>query len=441
VLGAIDNTVTFEGVIIRNEQVFTARAGGVPVWEVSDGTRVRVGDLVCGIHDAEVVAQLNAQIAAINRQTLNIQDFRAELSVVEEDVARMNGVMTHIINEQSFNINLNNPQAMYGLRNMLEGVLDERNELLLNENRGALRGNVATRNMYGERLQQAKDNMYTTVSGVASFMLDGMEDVLTVNRLRNLTVERTRQKIPGAVPVTGSVSEGTPVFKIITSNTWHIVSHMDKTETVGWTENMRKNIYVLRNGTFVRLETRVSVLEDTGDFSYVVFTTSNRIIDFLDVRSVVFKLDNNITEGLRIPNTAIAEHTLLVIPNACIVHSSGLNRVTMINPNGRDTLIDVIVASSDEVYSYAVLDHNRLRLGNILMNHETGGIYEISEVRIRRGVYINSIGSADFRDINMDGSVRNENFTILCRELNGNIRIGDSIIVDARNIVNRQLIY
>jgi hypothetical protein len=438
VLDSIDNIKSFEGVIIRREQLFRAEADGVPVWEVADGTRVRVGDLVCGIHDAEVVEQLNRQIAELSREALEIQDFRGNLSTVDERVKELNAIAAAAVDEHSSRINAANPQTMYNLRNRLETVLSERNELLLNENRGTLSGNIANRNMYGEQLQQAKHDMATEVSGVVSLRLDGMEEVLTVNNLPNLTIERTRQKIPAASVAGGAVSTGDPLFKILTSNTWYIVSYMDKAETVGWAENMRRTIYILKNGVFTELETRVHILQNAGEFSYVVFSTNSRVLDFIDMRSVVFRTESGLMEGLRIPNTAIAEMTLLVVPNGCV---NAAGKVTVINPNGRETAVDAAVVSSDGEFSYLTLENNRLRLGNILVNHETGGIFEITEVRIRRGVFLNNIGSTDFREINMDGSVRNAEFTILCRSANPNIRMGDNIIKDVRNVEDRQLVY
>jgi hypothetical protein len=281
--------------------------------------------------------------------------------------------------------------------------------------------------------------MITDVSGVVSFALDGMEGVLTENRLRNLTVESSRQKIPAASMVTGGVAEGTPVFKVVTSNTWHIVSHMDKTETVGWTENTRKTIYVFKNNTHIQLDARVSVIENAGDFSYVVFTMNSRMLDFIDMRSVTFRLETSSAEGLKIPTAAITEMVMLVIPNDCI---DGAGRVTVINTNGRQTLIELSVASSDDENSYAALEHNILRFGSVITNNRTGGIYEITEVRMRQGVFLNNTGSSEFRDINTEGSVQSrDGYTILNRALNPHIRVGDNVIADARNVENRQLIY
>jgi hypothetical protein len=439
-LGSIDRTTLHEGVIIRSERVFTAGADGVPVREVDEGARVRVGDLVCGIHDAETVSQLNEQLAAMNRQTIDMQGFRGELSLVEEEAQRMNARMAMTINEHSFGLNADNINNIYGLRNNIEVVFEERNELILNESRGVLGGNAALRAHYGALLQQAKYEMRADASGVVTFLLDGMEDILTEGRLGNLTNEMTRQKVPNAAPVAGSVRYGAPVFKVITSNTWHIVSYMSRADTAGWTEGMRKDIYIQRGNAFVRLETRVGVLEDTEFHSYVVFTTNSRMLEFIDMRSVSFRLGENVAEGFRIPNAAIAELTLFSVPNGCITNTHNIDRITVVGPNRRETVVQVAVISAEEEYSLVKVDHNQLRLGDLLVDAGTGGLREVTETRVSRGVYIGNSGSAEYREVNMEGSVRGAEYTILCRLVNRNLRIGDNIIADVRNVEHRQLV-
>jgi len=441
VLGSIDNFTEHHGIIIREERVFTAGAEGTPVRLVNEGERVRVGSVVSSIQDEGAVAQLSGQITTLNQQAINMQEVRGDLSVVEEEVTRLNATMAIIINEQSFAINSDTPNAMYNLRNSLESVFDERNDLLLSENRGALVSNLSMRSMATQQLSGAKYNMSTDVSGIVSFRVDGLEQTLTTNRLSNLTVETTRQRAPIPLPVVGSVNEGTPVFKIITSNTWYIAAYIDIAETIDWFEGMRRNIYILQNGRFVALETRVHILDNAGNYAYVVFSSNHHMADFLDMRSVVFRIDNNAMQGLMLPNSAIAERTLLVIPNSVIDNSTDVSRVMVIGSNIREAEIDITIASSNEEFSYIILDNNRLRLGDVLLDYATGGIYEITEVRIMRGVYVINAGAARFRPINMEYAVQNDGFTILNQAINRNIRVGDSIIIDVSNIEDGQLIF
>jgi len=437
VLGSVENFTEHSGIIIREEIVFTSGAAGVPVQLVNEGERVRVGDFVSSIQDAETVMRLSTQISALDKQAVNIQALRADLSIVDDEVRRLNNELKLIAAEYSFSLNSNNPQVMNNMRSRMEQIINERNELLLNESRGIMASTLSLRGIYSEQLNDAKYNIKTNVSGIVSFRIDGLEGTLTTSRLRNLTLETTRQRVPTILPSSGDVNEGEPVFKVITSNTWYIAAFINAEETAGWSEGMRRNIYILHNERYVRLETRIHILDTAGDYTYVVFSSNNYMVDFLDLRSVIFRTDNSAMEGFVIPNTAIAERTMLVVANNAINNS----RVTVIEQNRRDVTVDVMVIPVNNDYSYVVLDHNVLRLGDILFDYVNRGIIEITEVRIMQGVYMIHAGATNFRAINLENAVSGEGFIILNRSLNGNIRVGDNIIYDVRNISDRQLIF
>jgi hypothetical protein len=434
---------TYEGVIIRHETVFFAEGEGSVVRLVNGTDRVRVNDYVCVIQDDSQVGGLVRSLANINRNILSAQYNRGELSLYDEDVRRANGVMKLILDEYAFALSEGNPAMIYAVREKLDEVLNGRNELLLNEEKGDLRNMIADRNAYEEQLENAKHLVRADVSGTVSFRLDGKENQFRPDGMENLILEATRQRIPAASENTGRVNEGDPIFKVVTSNEWYIAAHIGRQATVGWHQGDARIIYVQSGNSYVRLDTRLhtvrNVTQNSREYTYVVFRMDRHMADYIDARSISFRLDKGAFEGFKIPSAAIVERTMLMIPNSFIENENGRTSVVR-RLDGVDARIAVDVTSRDDDFSYVILDFSGLRLRDVLVRD--GAVHEISQVRGIRGVYVINSGATEFRTVSVEGNFsQNSEYTVLDPRFNRNIRVHDNIVADGRNVENRQVVH
>jgi len=283
-------------------------------------------------------------------------------------------------------------------------------------------------------------NMVTDVSGVVSFVMDGMEENLTTDRLRTLTIENTNQIAPQAF-IQDSVNAGAAAFKVVTSNTWYIAAYINISYTAGWIQGTYRTIYIEKDGEVVALRTRLHMIDNAGLYDYVVFGVNNSLLEFIDKRSISFRLHNVTQQGLIIPQTAIAEHMLLMIPNSCIHYDEeGNGFVLLMDNTGRIVPILINVLLSDDEGVFVLRGSGDLQWGDAVLDYN-GDIHEISEVRIRRGIYVLSSGVTRFREVNLDYSIIDGDYIILNRALNTNIRIGDNVMIDASNITDGQIFF
>lgn len=83
-----------------------------------------------------------------------------------------------------------------------------------------------------ERIGTNKDEIFTEISGIFSTYLDGLEAVLKPNRIREYTPEyieglMDNREAYGSVSVSGAVSTGDPICKVINNHLWYVLAAVD----------------------------------------------------------------------------------------------------------------------------------------------------------------------------------------------------------------------
>jgi len=132
---------------------------------------------------------------------------------------------------------------------------------------------------------------------------------------------------------------------------------------------------------------------------------------------------------------------LLAVPRGLVSHDEmGRRFVTTVEQGGRGVRTPIDVLSSSDDFFYVLRGSGDLQLGDAVLDY-SGQTHEISEVRIRRGVYTINAGITQFREINLDYSSSNGEHIILNRALNSSIRIGDNVMIDASNVTDGQIFF
>ncbi len=72
---------------------------------------------------------------------------------------------------------------MYSLKNNIEGYIDTRNEILINEITGTTSDLTAQRKEYEQELSENVSSYTANESGILSFMIDGKEAEFTPDNL------------------------------------------------------------------------------------------------------------------------------------------------------------------------------------------------------------------------------------------------------------------
>jgi|GEM_PF-2447779 len=446
--GSVELPTIYDGIIVRDEVVYRSNATGVVVYSLNDLDHVNTGGEICSIQDAATVSRLEAELKSISNSLIAKQETRTGLSVYGEEVQASNKQIKSTVDTLGARLAPSDIEKMYELADKVRQELDVRNRKLLSESRGSLRSLVQERNIYEALLSDAKQNMYAAQSGIVSYLTDGFEETLTIGGLSMLTKEKTSMKVDMSKLVYArDVEPDSVVCKIVQSNTWYIAAHVRSADTSSWAINSVQTLYIDIDGTLLPLEVRIDSMQKASDTeTYVVFRCTRQIADFMAYRSLRFRLERGVMEGLKIPNTAIVDKTILKIPKACVMERDAGKKIVMKRlPTGEDVPVTLSIVSEDDNTCDVIQGITDLWFGDTLVNKsesgEDAGVTVLSEIDNVKGVYVTNAGATVFRRINLGGrTMSNATHTVLDPALNTQVNIHDKIIVDGKSVTDRQLV-
>ena len=189
---------------------------------------------------------------------------------------------------------------------------------------------------------------------------------------------------------------------------------------------------------------RVARLIRGESTSYVVLRSNRFLLDYLNVRNIRFKTSQDEHSGFKIPRAAIVDRTVLRIPTEFIFDNEN-GFFVMRRIDGIDVLTAVNLASTfsaEEPFMYVHQDFEAIRLGDIIVrggdNPETHSVSEVDNVR---GIFKVNRGYTEFFRVNIDENTRESGgYYFLDPALNAGLRISDRIILDSRNVRERQIV-
>ncbi len=434
--GSIESAKVCTGVIVRDEVVYNAPASGEAVFNVADNDKVKANTTICTVQDTAAVASLQEDLNEINEKILEMQKTRESVSAVTDEVKRYNAQIKTSADNYAFRLVGGDITTLYSMKSDLQKMMDNRNQRLLSENSGSLSGLAQQRATQQEAISNSQNAVVTNDAGVVSCYSDGLESKYTVDTMGELTEKDTNVSNAGSV-LDKMVSEGAPLFKIVRSNDWYIVSYIPNTLIENWTVGDKVSIYIHgQTDSERKLEMQVASLVTGDKTTLAVLRSTKYLVDFISTRSVSFET-SKVMNGYKIPNNAIVEQTMLKV-SSDFVRDNKVYKKT-----GEDTLteMDVVPAgsSAEENMTYIPFDINRLNVGDTLaLPEDKNKTFTINDVVTAKGVFVMNTGIAEFTKINPENAAANANYTVLDPAVNPNIKLYDRIVTDTRNIEKQQ---
>ncbi|MCL2565924.1 MAG: hypothetical protein FWE24_08990 [Defluviitaleaceae bacterium] len=438
--GSVNITRVMNGIIVRDETVYTAPASGEVVFNVADGERVRRGAVVSSIENTSGITPLVAQSEELSRRIIDMQNLREDISIVSEEVAGINDNIRIDLDSRLLGLSYGNRETLYAFRNSLDQNIAMRNDRLLNENTGALRPLVDEHRQYASRIEENRTLIVATGGGIVSHRVDGFEDVLNPRSLGDITREQTRMYVGRDSFVQNrNVDTGDVVFKIVESNIWYIVAYIENDLITDWANGSAVRLYIEKGGGFAGHPFWVEDIRRGENESFVVLRTDRQIQDFLDMRTVSFKTYDSIYSGLKVPETAIVERMFLKIPRAYV--ETVRHNIEVVNRRAGSTIEQVSINTKvlrgiyrEEGYVYIMQDFDNIRRGDVILlgsDDEIG--YTIDELVSARGVFRTNTGIATFVSVNTEGMMSGDQGYVILDPYNnrGGIIQQDRIIRDA----------
>jgi len=444
------------GIVVRNESFYTSNLTGNISFHVNEGERVRRGQNIASVSiidfpqtldDYEHLEEDYIQENSLETQTQNT-NFRTPFSHEIEQRETSQSINEHM--RELALLNVNNFTAE--LESTLLSYIEIRNSLFLStesdlsnlsNSDGVLETNIAS---------QIQNNLTAANNGIFTSYIDSFEWLTPVN-MYSLTSLQTSMEV--TLNRTEEMAySGDDAFRIINSNDWYIASHIYNERLMNL--SLGSNVVLhLKNsyGYFQMINMVVHHLEAAGaEQSFVIFKTRDSVSEFLNKRTVRFRLADVEVTGMKVPREALATRSFLKVPeNFTVIH----NFVTSLGEEVsyryiyvqtfENSILPIEIRrvrllsyrqNNDDGYILIPQETNQINLGYTIIN-SVGQAYEVYNLITEEGIFRANIGIAEFRPLDLENLVFYRDYAIV--SLNNQGRFGlnphDRIISNAQNIL------
>ncbi len=437
--GGLDTPMRYAGLIVRDEYVVESNRAGQPFYQFSEGEYLSKNTAVCTVKDTGSTDVLESKLDKVDKDILKSQKNRSDLSAFSEDITRIEENIQRSVDAYVESAMKTDANALYDMKDQVQSFMTQRNQIWLSENVESLSQLTQEKNQYEQELAQNMSTLRAEESGILAFSYDGLEETLTPETVGEVKKAQIGESKVKYISKAQTVSEGDPLFKIITSNQWHIVAYLPNSEVVNWAKGEKKALNLLQDDDVISINGKIEVLEAGEKETKVVFSTYEQMEHFLNSRALEFYLAGAVLEGLKVPNDAIVEKSLITVPKDCIQESLGKDGVLLVNGENAKFLA-VTIASYDAENCY-IEQTGELNLGDVILQGtgENAANYTVASLTPRTGVYVANSSMAKF--VTIDILQQNQEYAIIRSGTTYGLQVYDLVVSDAKNIKEGQNLY
>lgn len=437
--GGLDTPARYTGLIVRDEYVVESNRPGQPFYQFSEGEYISRNAVVCTVKDTNSTEEIESKLEKLDKNILKNQKSRSDLSAFSEDISRIEENIQRVIISYAGKSMKSDASYLYNMKDQVQSFMTQRNEIWLTENVDSLSQLTQEKSQYEQQLAQNMSALRAEQSGVLALSYDGLEKTLTSKTLEGITKKQIGESKTKYISKAKAVSKGDSLFKIVTSNQWFIVAYLPNSATVNWSKGDGKTLNLLLDDEVIPVNAKIESTEVGEKETKVVFSTYEQMERFINRRVLEFYLAGSIVEGLKVPNDAIVEKSLISIPKECMQESMGNTGVLLVNGrNAKFIAISVISYDDSNVY---IDQSGELKLGDVILQGtgEKATHYTVSGLSPRTGVYVANSSMAKF--VTIDILEQNQEYAIIRSGTTYGLQAYDLIVSDAKNIKEGQNLY
>ncbi len=385
------------------------------------------GILTFNKSENERVRTAEEDIATINEKILQLQERRDELSIFYEDVKKIDSQIQKDLDKSISGLSTSDISKIYEIKDSINKKIRIRNQMLLSENVGSVQDLSIQKASKEQKVNQNMENIFSNDSGILSYYSDGLEETINFENKDKLTKEQTLMQPKEEETFKVNVVDGEPVFKIVKDNNFYIASYIKSDKISSWEQGETREIYINDNGDLNTLEVIVEKMVPNEKETYVLMKSNKNMIDFMDKRSITFELSKP-KEGFKINLDAIAEEELLKVPTEYIVESN----ISKKTATGEIVSVPIQTSGKDneDGFTYVSISPGIIDIGDTVINPKTKQELSLNQIFTKKGIYVVNSGIYNFKNINTEGSVQNDQFIILDPSLNTSIKLYDRYAPD-----------
>ncbi len=412
-LGSLSVAKTYTGVAIREEELLTSPYTGYINYYIREGERVSSRDTIYSVDESGKLATLlnagDMQDASYTDEELG--EFRSE--VIQFD---------RIFDSKEF-------QSVYDFKYDLEGSVMKLVNISMYENMETL-----NKSSLGGMVSLCTAGK----TGYIVYSTDGYETLTPEQVTSELFDQTTYEK--KRVNNNDLIEKNATVGKLVTDENWSLVIPIEPERAAEIEEEEYVKVKFIKTQEISWGQVVIHHLTG-GDYAQLIF--NNSCVSFCTDRFVDIELVVDDKQGLKIPNSAIAEKEFFIIP-AEYMSKGGANGnygVLMEKPDENGNLVyefvETTVYNSDENEFY--VDNSNLSVGNYICKPESTEKMAVSKSGTLKGVYNMNKGYADFKQITILDE--NDEYSIVSSNTKYGLTVYDRIVLDASSVNNDDFIY
>lgn len=303
--GEMEKAYSFDAMVIRDETVIKAKKSGVLESMVDDNEMVRKNKHIASIYESEVDGNTKSKLASINMRIEEISKVREESANVVSAGFIIESAMDDKVLELTRAMEEGDVQKAISAKSEINLLNDKKNVWKKGKDHtdDVLDSLIREKKEYEKKLGNAKEDLYSPVSGIYSTNIDGYEELLTSDAIGSMTPDDYNSILKMDISREEAIKKGYPC-KIIDNFTWS-VAFIAKEEEVS---KLKKgsSVYVRNSGSSKDMYARVSYISAPERGKYVVVVTSDVSCDWaMKDRFVKISLIKNKYSGLKIPVEAL----------------------------------------------------------------------------------------------------------------------------------------
>lgn len=303
----------------------------------SEGTKVSGGESVFSYissYNEEIKTKIEELDAQISESLKNQTDkTSSDIKVLESN-----------IKSEAFEVTeLNDIQAIMQNKKNIASNMEKRTKIIGKLSGTKLENLISTREKYQNQLTSTSETVKTSVSGIVSYRVDGLENVLTIDSIENLnseTLENLNLKtgeLPASSDTQAKVINNLKCYLAVTSN-----SNEAMEAKVGQSAQIR-----LSDGT--EIDVKISNIIEENDKRLIIFEIRNNIDKIINYRKISIDIIWWSKEGLKIPLESIKNEREVQITDGEQPETIKVGEITKIR-TGYNQIITVKILKENEKY-------------------------------------------------------------------------------------------
>jgi hypothetical protein len=411
--GTIAENNIYNGLIVRDEKIYNAYYSGYLNYYVKESTKVSSGNLICSVDEN---GSISGMIEEASSTSANIDS--SDIADIREQVYEFQ--------------NSYDPQSFYSVYSFKDDIDSTLSELLSMKALEEL--STYTSTSAGAGFHQ----IYSSEPGILLYYTDGFEGVTTDNFTADMFDESIYSR--QANQLNTSVSAGSPLYKLVTSELWNIIIPVDS-NIVNKLEG--SSVIQIR---FVKDNKKMYVNFDTvskGGQDYLILSLKSSMIRYVKERYLEIELLLSEESGLKIPNSSITEKEFYTIPIEYFMKGgdsdeSGL-LVVASDEDGNSISEFITPTIYYETDDYYYVDSEDISAGDVIQKSNSSSTYVVgSDTASLKGVYNINKGYAVFKQI--DILYQNNEYSIIQTGTTYGIALYDHIALDGDKVTENELI-